>query len=25
MFTPDGADWGEANLTEMAELISEIN
>ena len=25
MATPDGADWGEANLTEMAELISEIN
>ena len=25
MFTPDGADWGEANLSEMAELISEIN
>jgi len=24
-FTPDGADWGEANLSEMAELISEIN
>ena len=25
MATPDGADWGEANLSEMAELISEIN
>ena len=25
MFTPDGADWGEADLTEMQELISEIN
>jgi hypothetical protein len=25
MFTPDGADWGEANLTEMQELIEEIN
>ena len=25
MATPDGADWGEANLEEMAELISEIN
>ena len=25
MATPDGADWGEANLTEMQELISEIN
>ena len=24
MFTPDGADWGEANLTEMQELIEEI-
>ena len=22
--TPDGADWGEANLTEMSELITEI-
>ena len=25
MATPDGADWGEADLTEMQELISEIN
>ena len=25
MFTPDGADWGEANLKEMQELIEEIN
>ena len=25
MATPDGADWGEAALTEMQELISEIN
>ena len=24
-FTPDGADWGEADLTEMQELIEEIN
>ena len=24
MFTPDGADWGEANLKEMQELIEEI-
>tara|TARA_B100001057_G_scaffold295070_1_gene295174 strand:+ start:318 stop:584 length:267 start_codon:yes stop_codon:yes gene_type:complete len=24
MFTPDGADWGEADLTEMQELIDEI-
>ena len=24
-FTPDGADWGEANLKEMQELIEEIN
>ena len=24
MFTPDGADWGEANLSEMADLINEI-
>ena len=23
-FTPDGADWGEANLKEMQELIEEI-
>tara|TARA_B100001989_G_scaffold113278_1_gene79424 strand:+ start:282 stop:548 length:267 start_codon:yes stop_codon:yes gene_type:complete len=23
-FTPDGADWGEANLTQMGELIAEI-
>ena len=22
--TPDGADWGEANLTDMSELITEI-
>ena len=25
MFTPDGADWGEANLKEMQELIEEIS
>jgi len=24
-FTPDGADWGEANLTEMQELFDELN
>ena len=24
-FTPDGADWGEANLKEMQELIEEIS
>ena len=24
-FTPDGSDWGEANLKEMQELIEEIN
>ena len=24
-FTPDGADWGEANLTECDNLIKEIN
>ena len=24
-FTPDGADWGEANLTECDALIKEIN
>ena len=23
--TPDGADWGEANLTEMNEMIQEIS
>ena len=23
--TPDGADWGEADLTEMQELIEELN
>ena len=23
--TPDGADWGEANLTEMQEVIDELN
>ena len=23
--TPDGADWGEANLTEMQELFDELN
>ena len=23
-FTPDGADWGEADLTQMGELIAEI-